>query len=224
MAVLEERHFASLVRKALVAELLDAAHEGTVVDERLIDPFAFAVGAEIDAFRLAAVGIVGTDIEPREHGNVCAQGQLQVHELVLMAQVLVFGVVGRGVVDARAEGDALVDVDTDTTHESVGVAMLAAGVVQRVFHQVERRALQHECRTGHVASRPVVVADGTEGYHAGTEAVERLGADVALQRVLRIVKIHQSAIALRKRRFSLDDVVDCKARQGGCIVMCQPGI
>ena len=76
------------------------------------------------------IGVVSADIEPREHGNIGAQGKLQVHELVLMAQVLVFGVVGSGIVQACAERDAPPDIGTDTTHQAVGVAMLAAGVGQ----------------------------------------------------------------------------------------------
>ena len=58
MAVLEEGHLVGLVGIALVAEHLDDAHHGTVVDERLVELVALAVGGKLKALGATVVGVV----------------------------------------------------------------------------------------------------------------------------------------------------------------------
>ena len=75
-----------------------------------------------------------------------------------MAQVLVFGVVGGGVVQTGAEGEAFVDVDAQTASEVVGVLMLGAGIGEGIFDDVEGEVAGDEGRARHVVTGEVVVA------------------------------------------------------------------
>ena len=85
MAVFKVGHFATLVRKAVVAVLLDDTHEGTIVDERLIHLLVLAVGVVVDAFRMAVVGVVCSCLQPRQQRGKDTCCQREVHQLVLMA-------------------------------------------------------------------------------------------------------------------------------------------
>ena len=58
MSVFEERHLVAFIRIALVAKLFYDAHHGTIVDERLIDLVALAVGGKLQTLRTTVVGVV----------------------------------------------------------------------------------------------------------------------------------------------------------------------
>ena len=137
MAVAEERYLHVGVRIALLAKLLHTTREGCIVDERLIHLVVGAVGREGDALRVAVVDVVGANGEPRQQGRIASDADLQVHQLVAVAQVFVLGVVGRRIRHAGSQGIALPDVDTDAADQVEQVAVLLARIGQRVFYDVE---------------------------------------------------------------------------------------
>ena len=143
VVVADKRHFAVAVGVSAGGELLQRAGEVGVVDERFVDLFVLAVGLEEQTLCGAVVDIVGTQSNGSPaaqcEGYVGSRREVQVHQFVLVAQVLVLGIVGGGVVEACAQGDATADVDAYATRQSVDIEVLGARVGERVFHDVERQ-------------------------------------------------------------------------------------
>ena len=102
--------------------------------------------------------------------------QFQIHQLVLVAQVFIFSIVGSGVVGLETNGQCLSDVVAEASRQTIGVTMLAPAVGQRVLHDIKGQTLLHEDGTCHIAARLVVVADSTIEHCARVDAIVRLDA------------------------------------------------
>ena len=92
----------------------------------LIDLVAGAVGAEVYGLGVAVVEVMGTDGESIGKVVDKAGGELQVHEFILMAQILIFGVVDGCVVDTDTDGETVGKPTAKGSYEGVGVAVLGA--------------------------------------------------------------------------------------------------
>ncbi len=100
---------------------------------------------------MAQVTVVGTDVEPCRDGPIERERGVDVHELVLVAQVFVFGCIGSCEIDASTERQSLPQVDTDGAREVVSVLMGLTRIGQRVFDDIEGVALRcNENRPRHV--------------------------------------------------------------------------
>ena len=116
------------VGESRVGKLLSLTDERTVVDEGDIGLVLTAIEIELEALGGAAVIVVGSHVCHPGDGPEHSRGECHVHQLVLVAQVLVFGVVGGLVVEACAQREAMPHVDAHTACQVVGVAVLPAQV------------------------------------------------------------------------------------------------
>ena len=225
VTVFKEWHLARLVGISAVAELLYPTEKRSIVDERTIDILVLSVGTEGETLRVAVVYVVSAETEPRRQGGIEACRKAQVHELVLMAQVFVLGIVGGRIVQAHTQGIALPHVDTDGTSQPVGITMLATGVVSGSLGNVEWLADRVDpCRSGHVVARIVVVADVAVDYRSAAEPIESLRRHVSLQHAGRLVVTGQPTLCQRQGDRCLCDIGSSKAGQRSRIAGRQPRV
>ena len=196
-----------------------------VAYERLEHFVVLAIGAEGDTLRRAAVFVACTESQPAAHRHIDRGREGHVHQLVLVAQVLVLGIVGSQVVGSQTQGYALIEVDAHSAGEVVGVAMLASGIGQRVFNYVERLSCWvDEGRTSHVLAREVVVANGSVDHGAAADAAQRLHGSRDVERRGRLIVVYQPSVCMAHGQLCLRNVVGAEACECCHIVRSEPPV
>ena len=225
LMLVEERHLLIHIRIAVCAERLHLSDEGTIVDQRLIHLVGRAVLPKRHTLRMPEVFVVGTHLEPVGYRHIDACRHHQVHQVVLVAQVLVFGIVGSGEVHLHTQRHLFINPATDGSRQSICIQMFVAGIRQRVFHDVKRHSGRiDKGRTREVFHRLVAVGDFTKHHNVGRQSVERFHTCCYRQRLRCLIVVGEVALVVLQRQRCLRQMTDGQALQACCILAGQPGI
>ena len=142
-----------------------------------------------------------------------------------MPQIFVFGIVGRCIVDLCSESESAPEVDAESTHQAIGVAMFLSAVGERVFREVERLSCGvDKSRTHYVSARKVVVTHLSVEHATTIQPIERLDLRSRLHRVGRLKIVDQVALAELPIHLCRGDVSPLIGGEPGGIDRCKPCI
>ena len=189
MIFVEKRHLPVLFRISFFSECLRLSEKSTIVDNRLIDEIGISVNAKPDLFGAPTVKVVGSHLNALPQRCIDACRKRQVHEVVLMAQVLVFGIVCCREIHLCTDGYALMDISAHSTSQRISVPMLVSGIVGCALHNVERHPGGiDECRPAHLFARKIVIPHLSVHHDTVSEPIERLHASSNVHRLRRLVE------------------------------------
>ena len=213
------------LRVAHLAEDLLLPEEGPVVEQRHEAFVLRAVGAEQQRLVPTAVAVVYPQRDPLSEAERSAEDEDQVHQRVGVPQVLVFGVVGRRVVERDPEGETPRETGSDAAEDPVLFELLVARILVGVLHQIEGRLRRvDEIGAGEPFGRKAAVADLSPHRDALRKPAQRSRPGSELPHLLRRVIGFEAALLERAAERDFGEGPRIEGEQPRRILALEPAV